>query len=306
MKRSTDGAMDLESQPQLAAAIIERNFDGAQLQRVTRLTGGVSADVYRLYLRRASGEAASVVLRVHGASHSGHAASLEFTLLRALSEAGVPVAEPLALDTSGEIIGYPYLIMAFVDGSTSRPSGDESGYFARMASALAGVHRTPLDALPALPRRVDPVPELLDFLPEDDRWDKLRRRLATMSGTTYEDIPRLLHGDFWPENLLWHGGELAAILDWEDAAIGDPLSDVACCRLELRYRYGRSGMSAFTKAFEAHASLDDKRLALWQIYVAAAAHKYMGDWGLPSEKEAHMHRVALVTMEESASVLLAP
>jgi aminoglycoside phosphotransferase (APT) family kinase protein len=37
----------------------------------------------------------------------------------------------------------------------------------------------------------------------------------------------LLHGDFWPGNALWRDGALVAILDWEDAAIGDPLADVA-------------------------------------------------------------------------------
>jgi aminoglycoside phosphotransferase (APT) family kinase protein len=37
----------------------------------------------------------------------------------------------------------------------------------------------------------------------------------------------LLHGDYRLPNLMWHEGRISAVLDWELAFVGDPLSDLA-------------------------------------------------------------------------------
>ncbi len=57
---------------------------------------------------------------------------------------------------------------------------------------------------------------------------------------------RLLHGDFWPGNTLWRMGRLTAVIDWEDAARGDPLADPGNGRLEVALLWGREAMQAFT------------------------------------------------------------
>ena len=49
---------------------------------------------------------------------------------------------------------------------------------------------------------------------------------------------------------------IAAILDWEDDAIGDRLSDLACSRLELRYKFGLEGMQAFTETYGSRLPID--------------------------------------------------
>jgi aminoglycoside phosphotransferase (APT) family kinase protein len=59
----------------------------------------------------------------------------------------------------------------------------------------------------------------------------------------------LLHGDFWPGNVLWEDGRLVAVLDWEDAAIGDPLADVANARLELLWAGGAEAKEEFTRRY---------------------------------------------------------
>lgn len=286
------------------AAITSRLYPGSELQSVERLTGGVSADVYRLYLQLADGGNASLVLRAHGSTHSGHSAELEYQLLNALHQGGVPVPEPLTVDVSGELLADPYLVMAFVQGSSALPGNDESRYFQAMAGELQKIHALPTADLPPLPARLDPLPEVFDFLPKGAEWEGLREYLGTLNKTAYTGAPKLLHGDFWPENLLWQDDAVAAILDWEDAALGDPLSDVACCRVELRYRFGVNGMQAFTEAYARHTPLDAKRLALWQVYVCAAAQRYMGDWGLEADLESHMRTEALASIREAAVVLM--
>ena len=97
---------------------------------------------------------------------------------------------------------------------------------------------------------------------------------------------------------------VAAILDWEDAAFGDPLSDVACCRVELRYKFGKASMQRFTEAYARDRVVDRERLALWQVYVAAAAQRFMGKWGLAPALEAHMRTEALASIREAGAALM--
>ena len=113
----------------------------------------------------------------------------------------------------------------------------------------------------------------------------------------------LLHGDYWPENILWHNGAISAVLDWEDAAVGDPLSDVACCALELRYRFGKVRTQEFLHAYAQYRPVDNNRLALWQVYVAAAAQQFMSNWGLDPDIEAYMRQQALASIREAEQVL---
>lgn len=286
------------------AGIVARLFPGAELATRVRLTGGVSADVHRLDLTRADGRAASLVLRVHGNSHSGHPAELEYRLLQALYRGGVPVPEPLLVDVSGSLLADPFLVMAFVEGTSAMPVAQEGRYIDAMAEVLAKIHAVPTAGLPTLPARNDPLPEVLDHLPEGPEWEDLRTHLRSLRDTAYGASPKLLHGDFWPENLLWRDGAVAAVLDWEDAALGDPLSDVACCRVELRYKLGRASMQRFTRAYAAHRTVDPGRLALWQVYVAAAAQRFMSEWSLPPARETHMRTEALASIREAGDALM--
>ena len=286
------------------ADVVSRLFPGARLESMERLTGGVSADVYRLDLTSVESRATTVVLRVHGASHSGHAAELEYELLQALHGVGLPVPEPLMVDVSRRLLPDPFLIMSFVEGTTAIPSGQELHYIDTMADLLSKIHESPTADLPGLPVRNDPLPELFDFLPEGSGWESLRTHLHSLTDTAYAGSPKLLHGDFWPENLLWQEDVVAAVVDWEDAALGDPLSDVAAARVELRYKFGKESMRRFTDAYAKHHQVDRERLALWQVYVAAAAQRFMGEWGLDPALEEHMRAEALASIREAGDELM--
>ena len=48
----------------------------------------------------------------------------------------------------------------------------------------------------------------------------------------------LLHGDYWPGNVLWNGRRLVGVVDWEEACIGDPIADVAIARLDMLWAFG--------------------------------------------------------------------
>ena len=53
-----------------------------------------------------------------------------------------------------------------------------------------------------------------------------------------ERTPTLVHGDYHYGNMLFHGAEVVAILDWEIAEIGQPLLDLGClCIVAIRRQY---------------------------------------------------------------------
>lgn len=272
---------------------------------LTPLAGGVSATVGLLELRAASGERQRVVVRQHGADHGGLDATTEARLLEALHAAGLGVPAVRLVDADARLLERPGLVLEHMIG-TSEVSASELPHAIRtMVQVLLDVHRFPTERLPALPQRLDPVPKLLDLLPEGRRWARLRGALLGQQDTTYGEAPKLLHGDYWPENLLWRDGDLVAVLDWEDAALGDPLADVAGAGLELRIRHGRAEMEAFIEGYGRFGAVEVKRLALWQLYVSAAMLRFMPGWGLSAAEQVATRSAALATLEEAAAVVLA-
>lgn len=286
--------------------VVATHFPGARLRASERLTGGVSADVYRLDLTFADGSERPIVLRIHGATHGGHPLELEYPLLAALHTAGVPVPEVLAMDASRSVLEHPYLLMEFIEGTTKVPPEEADQRIDMMADALTAIHATPSGNLPALPDRRDvPLDDLVSYLPAGAEWDDLRAAVAKIKSSPFEGPSLLCHGDYWPANVMWRDGRIVAILDWEDCALGDPLSDVACACLELSYLYGERGAARFKHAYQQRSVLDEKRFALWQLYVAAAAQHFMGAWRLEKAREDHMRSTALASMRAASAILRA-
>ncbi|MCP5179161.1 MAG: phosphotransferase [Pseudomonadales bacterium] len=259
----------------------------AQLVAARPLTGGVSAQVHALTLRLADGGQREVVVR----EKSGTVAK-EYVVLKAARACGIPVPEPLLVDPLATLRPLPSLVMAFVAGESAVAPAQLDAALRAMATQLVAIHTVPINGLDDLPVLTDPVPEALQFLAVDVRFNALRALMRALVDTDYRGPNRLIQGDYWPGNLLWRDGELVAILDWEDAHVGDPLADVACARVEIRYRHGAHASRTFTRYYADLADLDPVRLALWDVYVASAALNYMGEWGLAESTVAHMREQA--------------
>lgn len=283
--------------------LIEPHFPGAKLRGSEKLTGGVSASVTLLDIELSDRSTVKLVLREHGPSHCGHPVELEFQLLRSLNSLGLPVPKPLTWGTANGGHPHPYILLNYLEGSTDIPASAVEKCISVMAAELVVIHNVVIDSLPQLPKRVDPRPELLDFLPQDAEWQGLRVLLKQMPSTVYDGKAVLLHGDYWPRNIVWKGEAFIGILDWEDAAFGDPLSDVACACLELSYLYGDWGARCFLDAYRERQPVDPLRFALWQAYVAAAGNASMANWGLEPSRERAMRQTAINSMREAGHAL---
>jgi len=260
-------------------------LSGATVLRAWELTGGVSASVWAADVKLPDNTTRTVVVR----AHSAEAITREADLLPGLSSCGLPV--PTLLGAHRE--DPAWLVQSHITGQPVFESDDPDAYLSAIATLLARVHtcdeRTPTlrdavtDATDRLARMNIP-PEWVDTLAAlraDDTWQR-------------GNPAALIHGDYWPGNLLWRAGRVVGLIDWEDAAVGDPLEDVANARLELRLHFGDAPVEPFTAAYRAAApALSDDHLPYWDAFVGLRVIGLIGRWGLaPSTEKLFRARLA--------------
>ena len=284
--------------------VAEHIDPNARLVRHWPLTGGVSAQIEALELELPGQVPRQIVVRRHGhaqwKSHQDDVTTTEFALLASLFQMGLPVPEPLFLDVSASVLPSPYLVLAMVDGTTDIPDSQLPGTLRQLAAFLSHLHHLDIEALtlPDLPRLEDPVSGALEYLPDTNSWVALRAAVASWETVSAKDS--LLHGDFWPGNVLWTENRIAAVIDWEDATLGTAVSDLACCRAELMVMYGQQAMEAFTAQYLASSKMDVADLPLWDVYVASSALATMHDWHLAPEIEARRRERTTVFLDRAA------
>ena len=261
------------------------------------MKGGSSTDVFLLKIQQKN-EILKYVLRTQGSKPAENSTKVEFALLNSLYLQNIPVSRPIYLDTSCKIIDKPFMIMTYLDGDIDSPDNKDLNSISKMVEALKVIHGIDVSALPKLSLRIDPLSNIETLLPSGAKWDDLKTFLLSLSSQRYKGKSVLLHGDFWSGNILWENNEIVGILDWEYAAFGDPLYDLAVTSLEMRYQYGERGMeqckSFYSKSFE----LDNYRLSLWLIFIAASTHYHIKSWNLSEERKERIKHESLLTISE--------
>jgi aminoglycoside phosphotransferase (APT) family kinase protein len=230
---------------------------------------------------------------------------MEYEIQRVLFQAGLPVPEPLLLDTSKALLAAPYLVMEMVDGVSVVQKSQVEHAVCTMADFLARLHHLSIDSskIALLPHREDPVTGALQYVPDVTSWRTLREVISGWQITAEQDT--LLHGDFWPGNILWIDDHIAAVIDWEDAAIGTPVSDLAASRGEIMTMYGEQAMETFTRHYLSQASLNLTDLPLWEVYVGFSALATMHSWGLAPQVEAKRRAATTAFVKRAAQTLIA-
>jgi Ser/Thr protein kinase RdoA (MazF antagonist) len=278
-----------------AGLLVRRIQPDWRVVRIWPLAGAVSAQVSGVEAEGPDGRRHTLVLRQYGAANlqsDPHSAQTEYRLLQLLSAAGLPVPRPYLVDESGAIVPGPCLLEEFMDGERVDDPPDLACFTRQLAATLAALH----DAGFA---RAD-VPFLADV--GDHVWHQLgtgphsldafvpaaaiRQTLQANWPPPQVSKPVVLHGDYWPGNVLWRDGRLAGVIDWEDAAFGDPLADLAIARLEIGWFFGTSAMDMLTDGYLAlRPAVDITTLPLWDLRAALRACEFtMDTWGLPPDR----------------------
>lgn len=218
------------------------------------------------------------------------AAADEFRTLTALFAAGVRVPRPLLLDDSRTVLPVPYLVLTYIEGAPDYDPASRVAYEQKRARELARIHAvdTARPGPASLPRRTHAFASNLRGRTPAPISPLDKQRIHTALEPFWQTAPRnasvLLHGDLWPGNLLWRDGELVAVLDWEDACVGDPLADLAICRLDSLLILGSAAMDAFTERYLAITGVERQHLPYWDLCAALRAAPVISTWaaGFPA------------------------
>ncbi len=277
-------------EPEIAAKfarVVQKIAPRSKLLRTSALPGGISAQLTALTVLLPTGQIQKMVVRQPGEraiQQNPQAAAAEFKMLQVMQSAGVTTPEPYLLDESGEIFAAPYIVMQYIEGEPDFAPAHIGDCVRQIATQLAKIHqvdRSMLD-LSFLPQQTANSTQVLKARPTslDESLDegRIRAILAVASPLPQLNQPALLHGDFWPGNLLWKDGQLVAVIDWEDAAVGNPLADFAISRLDILWIFGSDAMHEFTRHYQTLVTLDFTQLPYWDLYAALRPAGRMAEW----------------------------
>ncbi|MFF9349737.1 phosphotransferase family protein [Streptomyces sp. NPDC014734] len=175
---------------------------------------------------------------------TAHDMGREHRVISALHPTAVPVPEPVLLCEDDSVIGSPFYVMEYVEGTPYRTAEQLAPLgAARTRAAVLGLVDTLVDLHAVDPRTVG----LGDFgRPEGFLERQLRRwgkqldasrdrelpgidELHAALGRTLPDspAPTVVHGDYRLDNvLIGPDDRIRAVLDWEMSTLGDPLTDL--------------------------------------------------------------------------------
>jgi aminoglycoside phosphotransferase (APT) family kinase protein len=266
--------------------VAQHLYPGSKLLRAWTLAGGLSAQMTALELLLADGQPHKLVIRQPGSATLGrnpNAAAEEFHLLQVLQSSGVSVPIPYHLDQSREVFPAPYLVIEYVDGKMEFSPADPLYFACQIAAQLAKIHQIDgtmpyLAFVPKAPGIAGKVAELSASQNVSPDENRIRAVFASTGALPTLNRTVLLHGDFWPGNLLWKNDRLAAVVDWEDAQIGDPLADFAISRLDTLLIFGPGALHEFTRCYQAATQFDLAHLPYWDLYAALRAAPHLAEW----------------------------
>ncbi|MGD9029595.1 MAG: phosphotransferase [Anaerolineae bacterium] len=261
-------------------ALLHEIAPGSEPLTVETLPGSYSNFTHVVDARSRDGASFRIVVRryqVFGSYDRGEKARREFKAFELVRQHGIPAPEPLYLDEAGAVLGIPGIVTTYVPGSQVESPSDPTSWARALAAMLARIHAVPCDAaarqflLDANSEaswflRSATVPDYMRAHPDGEAvWAAARDLWPSLHPVR----PTLVHIDYWPGNILWHRGQIAAVVDWEEAAYGDPGIDVAYCRMEMILSGMAHVADEFLRAYERERGQPVANRAFWELAAAA-------------------------------------
>jgi len=211
------------------------------------------------------------------------AAENEFKVLQLTTTLGLATPTPYYLDRSGAIFSTPYLVIEYVEGKPEFPAAPRAHFTFQLAKHLAMIHRADcsnqdISFLPRAPNKCVEVSRgTLTNIHLSLDVKHIHETLEGIPSPRQRNASELLHGDYWPGNILWRDHTIVAVIDWEDAQIGDPLIDFAISRLDILWIFGADALHSFTDHYQSLVDIDYRNLPHWDLYAALRLARLIGD-----------------------------
>lgn len=265
--------------------VVQRVAPRGRLLKSWLLAGGISAEMTALEFEGPAGVVSKVVVRRPGIgtfSQNPNAARDEYRTLLLARALGLSAPAPVDLDLTGQIFAHPYLVMEYIEGQLDFTRVHRADFTLQLAAHLARIHGADCSSqeISFLQRPAQEFEQVIGNHPAspDGLLDpgRIREPLASVWPVPRWNEPGLLHGDYWPGNILWRDGQLAAVIDWEDACFGDPLEDFAISRLDILWIFGREAMESFSRYYQFLRAVDIRALPYWDLYAALRLARLVG------------------------------
>ena len=273
-------------------AKLAETLDGGELiTAITPLIAGHSNETYVI-------EGLGAILRLPPSSApllSGHGVVAQGRIYQALGDAagGPPVPRILHLDENRTLFGDPFFVMDKVPGAAVPDYSIPAWFSVAPAARREQVSRQwakAIGAIATLPK-LDVLGSVASARDNAREWQAMAARANCPALVALFDRLLILpaqdsgpaapvHGDPKIANLMWSDFDLSAVLDWELAYNGEPLSDLgymlfffreeAYSREPLPALPGMIGRDEVVRCWEAASGRSARG---WQWYEAAAIGK---------------------------------
>ncbi|MFI8892702.1 alpha/beta fold hydrolase [Streptomyces paradoxus] len=255
--------------------------EGRTVDKSAFLSGGWSAQMRRLTLDDGTGLALRTFVKPFFRRHAPGLLAREAEILTLLAEQeGVPAAELIGVDATGEHCDHPSLLMSVLPGRV-RVDGEELGpRLDLLADQLARIHRV----VPRERPRTYQAWTSPSAVPAgwERAVDVIRHAPPPYDGC-------FLHRDFHPGNVLFTGSgaglRISGVVDWVETSWGPADLDVAHCSTALALLFGPEYGLGFRERYEARGGrplADGPEHLYWRLLDALAyvpdAAKLAGPW----------------------------
>jgi aminoglycoside phosphotransferase (APT) family kinase protein len=252
------------------------------VEHLEQMDGGFEAYLYKFKISGIEDYEGRLVLRLFPSYAHEESATWQAMIHNLLREEGLPVPRVYLASADKSILGGSFLVMDYVEGEAIDP-GDDPNILILTAKTQAKLH---LKEGKKLSEHIIANGHSTKSHNFDGRINWIVEKGKAYSGLdeaikwlinnrpTEPVIPKIVHGDMHPMNLLVKDWEVTAILDWSGFMVGDPMYGlgwtkalfIATGKHELSEDVFNQLIKIYTDAYESSHPIDYSKMDYYVVF----------------------------------------